>query len=103
MKNIHETIFYIALYLSYALYTIAYFQIELYNPKYLDYLDAFIKNYVIFFLLIKFNPLIKSSFTEFDRTVVFSSAVFLLTTTTFSNIARSLDLTELIKFSKFAK
>jgi len=99
MKH-YELIFYIALYLSYALYIIAFFQIEVYNPKYMDYLDKFMKYYVILFLLIKFNPFVKSSFTEFDRTIVFSSAIFLLTTTALSNIAKQLDLTELIKLIK---
>jgi len=100
MKNLHEKVFYVALYLSYALYIIAFFQIDQYNPKYLNMLDIFIKYYVMIFLLIKFNPFVKSTFTEFDRTIVFSSAIFLLTTTVFSNIAENLGLSELIKIIK---
>ena len=97
MKNLHEKVFYVALYLSYALYIIAFFQIDQYNPKYLNMLDIFIKYYVMIFLLFKFNPFVKSTFTEFDRTIVFSSAIFLLTTTVFSNIAENLGLSELTK------
>ena len=69
MKNIHQKVFYVALYLSYALYLIAYFQITQYNPRYLHLLDIFIKYYVMIFLLIRFNPFVKATFTEFDRTV----------------------------------
>ena len=103
MKNLHEKIFYGALYLSYILYLIAFFKIHQYNSRYLDILDSFIKYYVILFLLLRFNPFVNSKFTEFDRTVVFSSAIFLLTTTVFSNISEKLDLTELIKLSKVFK
>jgi|UniRef100_A0A6C0CL63 hypothetical protein len=103
MKNIHENIFYGALYLSYILYFVTYFQIAQYNPKYNELLEIFMKFYVILFLLIRFNPFVKSTFTEFDRTVVFSSAIFLLATTTFSELAEKFDLTELVKLSKLAK
>jgi len=97
MKNFHQNIFYIALYLSYFLYIIAFFKIESYDPKYLQLLDTIIKYYVIIFLLLRFNPFVKQKFNEFDRTIVFSSAIFLLTTTAFSDIASKLDLFELIK------
>ena len=86
MKNLHDKLFYIILYLSYILYFIAYFQIKNYNPEYLHILDDIIKYYVIAFLLIRFNPIIHVRFTEFDRTIVFSSGMFLLTTTTFGDI-----------------
>ena len=54
MKNLHEKIFYVALYLSYILYLIAFFKIDQYNPRYLSILDSFMKYYVIIFLIIKF-------------------------------------------------
>ncbi len=100
MKKIHEKIFYGALYLSYVLYFIASFQIIQYNPRYLEILDTFIKYYVMLFLLIRFNPFVKPTFTKFDRTIVFSSAIFMLTTTVFSNIAERLNLTEIVKLIK---
>lgn len=103
MKDAHKHIFLFALYLSYILYIVAFFQLDFYNPKYLDYLDEFMKYYVILFLLIRFNPFVKFAFTEFDRTIVFSSAIFLLTTTTFSNIAKEIDFTELTKLVKIIK
>jgi hypothetical protein len=85
MNNIHENIFYILLYLSYLLYFLAYFRLFNYDSKYLEILDELTKFYVIIFLLIRFNPFRKIKFTEFDREVIFSSALFLLTTTAFNS------------------
>jgi len=100
---VHEVVFDLSLYLSYILYVFAYFQIGFNNPKYLDMLQNLMKYYVTIFLLIRFNPFVKSQFTEFDRKVVFSSAIFLLATTAFNQYARNLDLTELSKVLKFAR
>jgi len=92
MTAIHETLFISGLYLSYFLYIIAFFQVGTYNPKYLDLLEEYMKYYVIVFLLVRFNPFTKSLFTEFDRRVVFSSAIFLLTTTVSVQYAKSIDI-----------
>ena len=100
MVKFHELIFHSALYLSYFLYIIAYLQIGYYNPKYLDMLQLYMKYYVTLFLLIRFNPFTNNTFNEFDRKVVFSSAIFLLTTTTFNEYAKNLDITELINLVK---
>ena len=100
---LHQRLFYIALYLSYLLYIIAYFRIGYYNPKYLGMLDTYMKTYVTLFLLIRFNPLVKIQFTEFDRTVVFSSAIFLLATTIFAQLSDKIDFLELVKIFKFAR
>jgi hypothetical protein len=97
MVKYHEVFFDMALYVSYILYIIAFFKIEYYNPNYLDVLENIMKYYVIGFLLIRFNPFTKSTFTEFDRKVVFSSAFFLLATTTISQYGRNLEAVEFIK------
>lgn len=97
MAKFHEFVFNSALYLSYFLYIVAYLQIGYYNPKYLDMLQVYMKYYVTIFLLIRFNPFTNNTFTEFDRKVVFSSAIFLLTTTAFNEYAKQLDMTELVK------
>lgn len=95
--QLHETLFHTGLYLSYLLYLIAYFQIGYYDPKYLDMLELAMKYYVIFFLLIRFNPFTSSTFTDFDRKVVFSSAMFLLATTTFTEYAKNSGIGEFAK------
>jgi len=97
MVKYHELIFDIGLYASYILYIIAFFKIEYYDPKYLDMLENLMKYYVIGFLLIRFNPFIKTTFTEFDRQIVFSSALFLLATTTISQYGHTLEAVEFIK------
>ena len=100
MAKIHEIMFTSALYLSYFLYIAAYLQIKYYNPKYLDMLHVYMKYYVTIFLLIRFNPFTKSNFTEFDRKVVFSSAIFLLTTTVFDEYTKELNIHDLLRFVK---
>ena len=99
----HQLLFDFALYLSYFLYIIAYFRLEHYNPKYSHLLEQIIKYYIIGFLLIRFNPFTKNTFTEFDRKIVFSSAIFLLTTTTITAYAKDFNLLELLDFSKHIK
>lgn len=93
----HELIFDLALYLSYILYIFVYFQIGIDNREYLDWLQNLMKYYVTIFLIIRFNPFTNTQFTEFDRKIVFSSAIFLLATTTFSQYADSIGLTEVTK------
>lgn len=97
MHNLHQTFFESILYLSYILYFVAYFNIGLYSPEYLTALHTIMKYYVIMFLLIRFNPLVVTKFTEFDRKIVFYSAVFLLTTTTFNEYAKKFEILDLVK------
>lgn len=96
----HQLLFDLALYLSYFLYIIAYFRLEQYNPKYSHMLEQVIKYYIIGFLMIRFNPLTKSTFTEFDRRIVFASAIFLLTTTTITEYVKDTNILELFNFTK---
>ena len=103
MVKYHEVLFDLALYTSYILYLIAFFRIKYYDPTYLDMLEDIIKYYVIIFLLIRFNPFTNYSFTEFDRKIVFSSAIFLLTTTTLNIYSKKLDFIEILKSLKFIK
>ena len=49
--------------------------------KYLDKLQFFLRTFVVCFLIIRFNPFTKNDFTNFDRKLVFSSALLLLSTT----------------------
>lgn len=87
MPKVHETLFHIALYSSYVLYIVAYAGIRFYNPTYLDMLHTFIKYFIIFFLMIRFNPYTKSSaFTSFDREVVFESSIFLFTSSALNSV-----------------
>lgn len=83
MVELYETIFTYALYGSYILYIIALLGITTFAPEYLDELRNFIKIYIAFILIIKFNPFIKYNkyLSNFDRKVVFSAGIYLLFTT----------------------
>jgi hypothetical protein len=78
------------LYASYVLYAIVLFGISSIAPGYLSSLNAVLKYFIIAMLLARFNPWTKcNAFTEFDRSVVFSAAFFLLTTTAMTTFVQS--------------
>jgi hypothetical protein len=89
MKKIYENIFIYGTIVSYILYFIILFNVydrdDINLQSHLDNLKFFLKIFVCTFLIIRFNPLTKQSFTEFDRNIVFSSAFFLLSTTTITD------------------
>jgi hypothetical protein len=92
----YKIVYYIFLYGSYILYGFTLLAIlgGLPNmnlshkiPEYLTILQTGLKNYVCFFLIVRFNPLFShSEFTQFDADIVFSSAIFLLLTTSMTSI-----------------
>ena len=84
--QLHENIFLIALQLSYILYALVLLGVSQFAPKYLDILGDILKYYVIFFLLLRFNPYSRHKFTEFDKKLVFQSAGFLFTTSSLNTI-----------------
>lgn len=92
MIKYYHLLFDLALYTSYILYIIAYLGIKYYDPKYLDMLENIIKYYVIGFLLIRFNPFSSNKFNEFDRKIVFSSAIFLLSTTSVIQYGKNVNI-----------
>ncbi len=65
-------------YLWYILFFIAFFQLSKYAPEYLDELVIIIKTFICVFLLYRFNPYSKKEFTDFDKRIVFDSALYLL-------------------------
>ena len=85
----HETVFIYGLYFSYILYAIIFLGLSTSAPKYLTYLRGFLKLYVSIFLIWRFNPYSNEKMTSFDKRVVFSSAIFLLTTTTLTEFMLS--------------
>jgi len=94
----YKILYYVILYGSYLLYGILLLAIlgGLPNvnmsdkiPEYLNVLQNSLKYYVCFFLIIRFNPFTRSrgnEFTDFDADVVFSSAIFLILTTSFTSV-----------------
>jgi hypothetical protein len=96
----YKILYYMILYGSYLLYGLLLLAIlgGLPNmnladkiPEYLTVLQNGLKYYVCFFLMIRFNPFTRmmssgKEFTDFDADVVFSSAIFLLLTTSFTSV-----------------
>ena len=89
--------YYVVLYAWYGLYAIALLGIATVAPSYLVTLNSVLKYFIITFLLVRFNPWTKyNAFTGFDRTIVFSAAFFLLTTTAITSlVANKLNLPNL--------
>mgnify|MGYP001181241703 FL=1 len=68
-------------YIKYTLYIffiISFFQLSVYAPQYLNELNIILKVLICGILLYRFNPWNKSVVTEFDKMIVFDSAVYLL-------------------------
>jgi hypothetical protein len=84
-SNLHEAqsnFFNLFIYISYALLFISALGISQTAPKYLDYMEYYIRIYICLFLMWRFNPLReKYEFTELDRKIAFSAGLFILTTT----------------------
>jgi len=92
-----EIIFDWVLYLSWILYFTAYFGIMMSGPthqEFMELLDTSMKYYISLFLIIRFNPFYKSNFTNFDRKVVFSAGIFLITTTALGQYANKIHFME---------
>lgn len=82
MKEWIHRFYYAVLYAWYGLYAVALLGIATVAPAYLDTLNAVLKYFIIGFLLVRFNPWSgEQKFTAFDRTIVFSAALFLLAST----------------------
>ena len=93
-SNWHHKLFLYGLYISYLLFFIAFTGIVSLSPTYLSNLESWIKYYVCFILLIRFNPFIykkeKNNInSEFDRHIAFSAGVFLLFSSSLMDIIQN--------------
>ena len=90
--SLHKKAYTVALYVSYALFAIAFTGVVALDPKYLGSLDTLLKYYVSVFLMVRFNPWAKRPVDrearEFDRRIAFAGGVFLLLTTTAAGVVR---------------
>ena len=90
----HKKAYMWAIYASYTLFAIAFTGAITIDPKYLMRLETIIRYYVCAFLLIRFNPLSykrthSAASIEFDRRMAFSAGIFLLLTSTITDLAHS--------------
>jgi hypothetical protein len=71
------------IYLSYFLIFFGIFYI---NKKYIDLFSNLLLTFVCLFLILRFHPFRKHELREFDATIIFGSAVLLLTNAGLTNI-----------------
>ena len=65
--------------LLYIAYIVTFFGIFYINPQYIVYLSFAIRVFVCSFLIYKFHPFRQHRLEQFDGTIIFASAVLLLT------------------------
>ena len=84
MNKVYQNVFLYSINVSYVLYFIVLLGISGFAPQYLEYLRSFLKFYIALLLIFLYNPYTYKArtFGEFDRKLVFSSAIFLLLSTT---------------------
>ena len=81
LLDISKVSYYYLKYMFYILLFITIFTTNTYAPTYLDELNIIIKLFICTFLIYKFNPLTRNdTFDDFDKTIVFDSALYLLST-----------------------
>jgi hypothetical protein len=88
IKSIIEPAYKYASKFAYIIYGMVLFGVYNAAPQYLSLLQSGLKYFVILFLLVRFNPVTwgtkigfgSSQFSDFDRSIVFSAALFLATT-----------------------
>ena len=98
-KNIYryqEFIFDGFIILSYILYILLYIGLIEKYPIFFNYLDSFIRIYMAFFIIIRFNPFVNFKCTNLDRKIIFSCGLLIFTTFV-------LDKTSIDKIKTFSK
>ena len=86
-----RNLFIYGMYLSYVLFAIALTGIYEIDPLYLSTLRIFLKYFICIILIVKFNPFThkisyRATDVEFNRHLIFHSAIFLLLATTATNV-----------------
>jgi hypothetical protein len=61
-----------------------YFEIMKFNENIINFSGIAIQTFICFFLLLRFNPWRKVQLTDYDRNIIFGSAIILLGNLTFS-------------------
>ena len=89
LNKFQSQIFDIITFLSFVLYFAIGIGLSANAPEYLDELQRYTKLYVSLFLIWRFNPLRRVTFTELDGKIAFSAGIFLLTTTAFEQILKN--------------
>ena len=92
MLKLYENIFFVGILLTYIFIVSIIFGFG--GNKigdYLSILNFFMKIYICLLIIYRFNPFVKSTFTDFDKRLVFSSSIFLLSTVTIEEFFKYFD------------
>lgn len=93
MEN-YKKIFLMFNYLTYILYFVVYFNVWQAAPDYLNNINFFLKIYVSLVLIYFFHPFQKIKFDIFHRQLIFSGALFILSSVSLSAFIYHLNLTK---------
>lgn len=85
LHKFQENIFDFTFLIIYILYFAIALGLSATAPKYLSFLDYYLKIYVSLFLIWRFNPFRHVKFTSFDKKIVFNAGIFVLFATTSIN------------------
>jgi cytochrome c biogenesis protein CcdA len=85
LHKFQEHIFDFTFLIIYILYFAIALGLSATAPKYLSFLDYYVKIYVSLFLIWRFNPFRHVKFTSFDRKIAFNAGIFVLFATTSIN------------------
>ena len=88
LYNIQSKGFDLFIILSYLSYVLVLLGVTTSAPQYLSYIDYYVKIYISLFLLWRFNMFQKIQFSELDRRIAFSAGMFLLATTTATQLTQ---------------
>ena len=102
IHRFHNNAYDILVYITWFLYVVIALGLSANAPQYLDDMQYYIKMYVSLFLIYRFNPFRRVTFTGLDAKIAFSAGLFLLATTAI-NTALQKYITELKQYLDFLK
>jgi hypothetical protein len=85
--NFHTSTYLWAVFIIHLTYAIVLVGLVEAEPSYLTTIEYYVKVYVSIFLIMRFNPYYHTrQFTETDRRIVFSAAIFIVTTSVLKHV-----------------
>ena len=86
LEIIKKPVYIGSLFILHLAYILVFLGIIQYTPMFVNNLNILIQVFVCIFLMIKFHPFRKHELKEFDSTIIFGSAMFLLTNIGFTQL-----------------
>lgn len=79
LDKVKLPVFTTSMFIIHVCYLIVYFGIASIHAKYMNYLNVFIEVFVCLFLIARFHPFRQHKLHKYDATIIFGSAILLLT------------------------